>query len=325
MRAIMDLTIPATPLNDAHHGGFFMGHQKYSKQALSLDQQIKFLLNQGLVIDDDEHAKQVLSTVSYYRLSGYLLPFKEMHNHHLPRQFKLNTSFDHIWQLYQFDQELRLLVIDAIEKIEVAFRTSVANITSIKINPFWYTDQKYYRQLAPYYILKDNIEQIIKNKHEIFIKHYYTHYSEPPYPPIWMMIETLSFGFCSKMFKNIKQISIREEICSIFNRHPTVIESWIQALTYVRNLCAHHARLWNRWFVQIPIIPKNEKREVSLKKNDRKFIIIAYILQQLLKEVAPKSPWRKKLFNLFEKYENFINFSAMGFITNWRDDPFWTL
>ncbi len=302
-----------------------MGNQKYSKQALSLDQQIKFLSNQGLHIDNDEKAKQVLSIVSYYRLSGYLLPFKENHNNHATRQFKPNATFNHVWQLYQFDRELRLLVIDAIEKIEVAFRTSIVNVTSVKLNPFWYASRKYYRKTTPYNILIDNVEQIIKNKHEIFIKHYCNNYNEPHYPPIWMMIETLSFGLCSKMFKNIKQIGIREEICSIFNRHPTIIESWIQVLTYVRNLCAHHSRLWNRWFVQTPTIPKDEKQQESLRKNNRKFIIIAYVLQQLLKEIAPKSIWQKKLFDLFEKHENFVNFRAMGFKAKWKEDSFWEL
>ncbi len=131
--------MPVTPLHDAHHDGLFiMVIEKYTKPALSIHQQIEFLANQGLIIKDHTLAYHALSTVSYYRFSGYLLPFKLPHNGSRPRQFKDQITFEQIWQLYQFDRELRLIVSDAIEKIEIAFRTALSNVTSIKLHPFWY-------------------------------------------------------------------------------------------------------------------------------------------------------------------------------------------
>lgn len=301
-----------------------MEKKHFNKQSLTIDQQIEFLVNQGLVIQNTEIATHVLSVVGYYRLSGYLLPFKLPHHNKSPRQFKPETTFDQIWQLYQFDQELKLFVIDAIEKIEVAFRASITNETASELNPFWYVDQRYYKDTKSYQHLMKNINKIIKDRQEVFIEHYYNKYKSPTYPPIWMMTETLSFGSCSKLFSNLKQVSHKKKICKMFKRAPTLMDSWLETLVYVRNLCAHHARLWNRWLVTAPIIPKDVSNHLEMTKSNRKFIAVAYIISELLKEVAPKSAWKEKLMGLFEKYESYPGV-AMGFKKDWRSDPFWKL
>lgn len=306
-------------------GYFFMTKQKYTKPSLTIEQQIEFLTKQGLQIENHGLAQNVLSVVSYYRLSGYLLPFKLSHNHINPRQFKENIAFEHVWQLYQFDRELRLLVSDAIEKIEVAFRTALVNVTSVAFDPFWYVERAYFKSDKPYQIVLDNVKEVIRNKQELFIQHYFKKYNTPEYPPIWMMVEALSFGICSKLFHNIKSIAIRNEIAAYLGQHTTVIESWIRTLTYTRNLCAHHSRLWNRWFVNPPLIPKHDlARSNFFTTENYRFHLIAYILQQLLEKIAPKSHWKEKLFDLFKKYENYPGIE-MGFKSDWKTDPFWKL
>ena len=306
--------------------GFFMNNKKkFSKPSLTIDEQTQLLTQQGLIIKNPKTANYVLSVVNYYRLSGYLLPFKQPHNNNGPRYFKSNTTFDQIWQLYQFDQELRLLVTDAIEKIEVAFRTAIANVTSHRLGAFWYIDRSHYRNKQLYTILMKQVEKIIRDKHEPFIKHYMNTYSEPYYPPIWMVIETLSFGTCSKLFSNIKHVNNKKAICEIFNYAPTVFDSWMRTLAYIRNICAHHARLWNRWLVNSPILPKDSPaRQHFYDAKNYKFNLVAYVIYKLLQEIAPKSTWREKLYKLFEKYEQFPG-PAMGITNNWREDPFWEL
>lgn len=307
-------------------GYFFMDKQKFSKLALSVPQQLDFLSKQGLIIEDPESAKEVLGVVSYYRLSGYSLPFKRPHTHNKEsRQFQNDISFDKIWQLYQFDRELRLLVSDAVEKIEIAFRTALVNATCVKLNPFWYTERTHFRCEEHFDFIQKNIQTIIKSKQELFIQHYFKKYGFPAYPPLWMMIETFSFGACSKLFKNIKSKSLRQEIANYMDTHTTILESWLMTLSYTRNLCAHHARLWNRWFVNPPIIPKYEPlKKYFLTTTNFKFHVIAYIIQRLLEKVSPKSHWKQKLFALFEKYEEFPG-EPMGFQNEWRNDPFWNL
>ncbi len=301
-----------------------MSKSPFNKQALTIDQQVEFLSTQGLVIDDIDTAKHVLSTIGYYRLSSYLLPFKSSHNHNSPRKFKSSTQFNEIWQLYQFDRELKLLVADAIEKIEVAFRAAITNEMATLFDPFWYTERIYYRDTKPYENLMRDIKNIIKGQGEIFIEHYYSKYNSPEYPPIWMMMETLSFGACSKLFANLKQVSHKKKICEIFNRAPTIMDSWLETMVYIRNVCAHHARLWNRWLVDAPMIPKLDPIHNYLQERNRRFIVCAYILICLLQPIAPKSHWKQKLYDLFVKYENYPGV-AMGFMNNWKSDPFWEI
>src|SRR3990167_2917394 len=124
----------------------FMVNKKYTKPTLTISQQMEFLVSQGLQIVDRELAYHALSTVSYYRFSSYLLPFKLPHQNSSPRQFKKNVTFAQVWQLYQFDRELRLLVADAIEKIEVAFRAALINVTSKHFHPFWYVERVYFKE-----------------------------------------------------------------------------------------------------------------------------------------------------------------------------------
>ena len=299
--------------------------EKFLKSSLTTDDHIQFLTQQGLIIEDHNKASYVLSVVDYYRLSGYLLPFKQPHNDNGARRFKPNTTFNQIWQLYQFDQELRLLVTDAIEKIEVAFRTAIINITTKKFGPFWYMEKTHFNNNNFHTTLLKQIDNIIQNRHEAFIKHYMNVYSEPRYPPIWMIVETLSFGTCSKLFSNIRHVNHKKDICKLFNYAPTIVDSWMRTLTYIRNLCAHHARLWNRWLVNSPLLPKhNTDRQYFNTRSNYKFNLVAYVIYKLLQEIAPKSPWRDKLYQLFEKYEQFPG-PAMGFSHNWREDPFWEL
>ncbi|HAT8127575.1 TPA: Abi family protein [Legionella pneumophila] len=309
-------------------GYFFMAEKSYTKPALTVSQQLEFLISQGLQIEDQKLAIRALETVSYYRLSSYLLPFKQSHNAKNPRQFKENATFEQVWQLYQFDRELRLLVADAIEKIEVAFRAALTNVTSIRFNPFWYVERNYFKAKAGANRERDFFDDYLKtiktistNKQELFIQHYHKNYDKPYFPPIWMMVEALSFGVCSKMFNNIQSKDVRNEIASFLGQHTTVIESWIKSLTYTRNLCAHHSRLWNRWLVIPPLIPKNAPIKTHIDGNYR-FQLIAFIIDQLLETIAPESNWKIKLFELFERNEQFPGIE-MGFINNWRDDPIW--
>lgn len=92
-------------------------------------------------------------------------------------------------------------------------------------------------------------------------------------------------------------------------------------LTYTRNLCAHHSRLWNRWFVIPPLIPKNSPIKSPIDGNYR-FQLIVFVLDQLLEKIAPESNWKIRLFELFERNEKFPGV-AMGFNADWRNDLIW--
>jgi abortive infection bacteriophage resistance protein len=305
-------------------GCLFMRKEKYRKPRLSIDEQIQLLAEQGLKIESLQDAQHVIKVVGYYRFSGYLHPFKSPHQNNSRRNFQCGITFDTIWQLYQFDRELRLLVSDAIEKIEVAFRASISDVTSKELGLFWYADSKFCRNQSLHLNFMRKIDSQLKHPEEVFIQHYLEKYNDPKFPPVWMMIESLSFGTCSKLFSNIQSIAIRNMISEIFQQHTTIIESWMKVIVSVRNICAHHSRLWNRWLVEAPIVPKNEPLHGYLLNHNRKFIVCAYILTKLLQPVAPQNHWKNNLYDLFDKYNQFPGLT-MGFSKEWQKDPFWEL
>ena len=123
--------------------------QTYSKPALSFEQQIELLKNRGLGISDEERAKRHLSNVSYYRLSAYMLPYKIMQpNGIVTDYFIKGTIWDDIWNLYKFDRKLRLLVFDAIERIEISLRTQIIYQLSHKYGPHWQNDNNIFKTTA---------------------------------------------------------------------------------------------------------------------------------------------------------------------------------
>ncbi len=140
-------------------GGFFVltGYwMKYVKPHLSYDQQADLLISRGMKADRSLLIK-TLKSVSYYRLSGYWFPFRESET---SNNFKSNTSFDIIWERYIFDRRLRILLMDAIERIEIAIRSDIVYYFTKEHGPFGYLNKEKFPNLnADDYdsLLKKNI------------------------------------------------------------------------------------------------------------------------------------------------------------------------
>lgn len=100
-----------------------MPKQPYTKPALTIAQQVALLQSRGMVISHTATTEHYLSQINYYRLCAYWLPFE---SDHVTHTFKQGTSFEQVLDLYIFDRELRLLVLDAIERIEIAIRTQLS-------------------------------------------------------------------------------------------------------------------------------------------------------------------------------------------------------
>ncbi len=290
----------------------------FQNKAFTIEQQLELLLSQGLLIPNKEQAKFHLSTVNYHRLSAYFSIFYDL-TLGMERHFKLNTHFEEVWDLYVFDRKLRVLTADALERIEIAFRTNLINFMSVKYGPHWYLEESIFKNKVIHSNFLKMVQGICDNSHELAIHQYNEKYFSPKYPPIWVLMESLSFGACSKLYKNIKLIDDKRESALIFGYHPTLIDSWMNALTYTRNICAHHARLWNRWFVQEPkdIFVFNERM-----KNRKPFYQHICIIKKLLKTISPGNHWVRALYVLISEYKHFPVWK-MGFIDDWENDPFW--
>jgi len=226
---------------------------KYNKPALDIDQQITLLESRGLNIQDKAKAHQYLRFINYYRLSGYTIYFEQFANGKRTHQFKAETTFENVISLYNFDRHLRMLVMDAIERIEVAVRTQIClTLATTYKDSHWHLRRELFSSDFKFYTLLSKCEAEQQRSKEPFAKHYKKTYASPTLLPAWMMAELLSMGTWSQMYENLANRSDRKKISDAFKLPPLEFESWLHSLTYIRNLCAHHSRLWNRHFTITP-------------------------------------------------------------------------
>jgi len=298
----------------------FMGaSMKYSKPPLTFDQQADLLISRGLIADNQDLIEK-LKAVSYYRLSGYLYPFRNPDD-----TFKSQTTLDQVWRRYTFDRQLRLLVLDAIERAEISIRTGLVYHHSHLFGPFGYTDGTTLPHLKKneFIILQGKLRDAVKQSKEAFVEHFQKKYGDMHSDlPLWMISELWSFGNMFTFFRGVDK-QVKRPIASEYHLAFGVLESWLHSLNSVRNICAHHSRLWNRVLGVKPMIPDKDPQWHSPVQvpNDRIFGILT-LLKYLLKQVAHQSQWQTRLENLFGRYQD-IPLSMIGFPADWKECPIW--
>ncbi len=294
---------------------------KYNKPPLTLSAQVDLLVSRGLSIQDREDAEKFLSQVSYYRFSAYCVPF-EVFRH----KFKPNVTFEQIQQLYEFDRRLRFLIDEALEIIEIALRTAAVYHLSQKYGPFMHEDAtKFYKGFNHSEWIAKVREDIERSK-ETFITHYKNKYEGFPSIPLWMAVEIMSFSALSKLIHNL----LREDqktISRIFGLHHTVLSSWLHTFAYIRNICAHHGRLWNRELAIAMIIPKDRSWQgVDAKRAMSVIFAINQFLSKLPYGDHIKDLWRQEIEELFHtKIEGIDICAAMGIETDLNTHPLWQI
>ncbi|TAL67088.1 MAG: Abi family protein [Bacteroidetes bacterium] len=294
----------------------------FNKNPLSFTEQIELLKSRGLIIDNNDEAERYLKNISYYKLSGYWHTFlKPPHELH---QFKSNTKFSQIIKTFIFDRKLRLLIFDQLERIENSFKTQLIYNYSIEFGSHWYLNETLYKNINYKNRFIEILYDTTKSSKEIFINHYKTKYTEPELPPSWMSLEIISLGQVSLLYKNLKISKAKKEIAHYFGVDAIVLESWFESLSFVRNICAHHSRLWNRQLPIKPMIPRNPYNEWLTNIPDRadRIYIILTIIFYLSKIINPNTTFNEKLTNLLIEYPE-IPLHYMGFPMDWKKDKFW--
>lgn len=292
----------------------------YSKPFLSIEDQIKLLQSRGLVVQDIDKAKNYLSNISYYRLSAYMLPLKV----HESDDFLSGTTFEDVLSLYLFDREFRLLVFDLIERLEVAFRTQIIYHPAFGGGAFWYENDAYFNDVGTWHKNLEAIDLEVSRAREVFKDHFTSKYTAQNRMPAWMIFELTSLGSMSKIYKNLKMSQAKKDISTHFGvSNPYILESWMQSITYVRNICAHHSRLWNRILTIKPKVlstPANQWISGS-PPNDKTYYFLCCGLY-LLKAINPRTRFVNQLKMLLKRYPN-LPMESMGFPNDWEDDKFW--
>lgn len=297
-----------------------MSKLNYIKPPLSYSEQLEQLIERGLVVKNELKALHLLENISYYRLSGYWFPLLADKKNH---KFKPNASLDAAFNLYCFDRELRQLVLAETEKIEVAIRAKMSYLFSHKHGTFWFQDANNFSNPVKHATSFSKIGEEFGRSDEEFIKAFKTKYLNP-IPPSWMTLEITSFGTLSLLYKNLKPSKEKREIAHYFGLPDSVFETWIHSIVYLRNVCAHHTRLWNRAMSIQPQIPRKPRKQwlnnTQIANNKSYFILsmVAYLLQT----INPHNTFNIKVKSLLDKYPN-VHTKALGFPDNWIEEPLW--
>lgn len=318
--------------------------ERYTKPPLTYQQQVELLKSRGLQFADEARAKRHLANISYYRMSAYMLPFKEANQEEeILDSFKKGITWDHVYNLYVFDRKLRLLVFDAIERLEVAIRTQIIYQLSHKYGSHWQDRQDIFNEpktimlrggkqitIDVYSEIQSHIrEQLHNNRAEVFIQHYTSKYYDPVNPPSWMSVEIMYFNHLSRICMGLKNRADIAGIASYFGLPPKTFCSWLHAINYVRNICAHHARLWNRDMSIVPERLEFSKKLTWLREPHKarlkKFYYTACILNYLLQTVNPTSPFKTRQIALLDEYKDVVSLTAMGFPKGWKDEEMWKI
>ncbi len=324
---------------------------EYTKPWLSIDEQIDKLRDRGARVHDRDQAAELLRTIGYYRLTGYLYPFRESEHVHddgrarirVLNRYRPGTTVEDAARFIEFDRVLRLIVLEGVERIELALRTQIGYVLG-RFSAFAHEDPAIF---TPTFTetRTDSVRTSMPSRHqewtqhvserqnssdEAFVAHFRDKYDNRM--PIWALIEILEFGQVSRLYAGLRN-DIATEIAHAF-KVPTkkLTTSWIASVNYVRNLAAHHARLFNRKLVAAPKRPRHEQTPLlaHLTRDDAPKQFGTYsalaVMAYLLRSITPDGDWAPRLamhLRSFPKHPP-VGIESMGMLETWLDEDLWT-
>ena len=296
--------------------------REYTKAWLSLEDQVKLLEERGLAIADFSAAMEFLSHVNYYRFSGYCLSFEDARH-----KFKKDTTFAKVRGAYCFDSELRQLIGQALEVLELDIRTTVAFHFGKKYGPFGHTHAENFYKRWFHSDWCSKLHSEANRSKEKFIEHFKNTYAEFPNLPIWVITETMSFGALSMMCGSMHREDQRA-LASKYGIQSRDFVSWIHHLSYIRNLCAHHSRLWDRIWAIKPQLPGSQPWSLRFVKGNKRLHSTLLILRQLTKRCCGigdfSDEWRINVESLLDSPPRVSDPNyVMALPGGWKEHSVW--
>ena len=287
-----------------------MEELKHHQPSMTIDEQINNLKSIGLIINDDIYARKILNDISYFRLiKAYSLNLKVKNG-----RYKDNIKFEQLVELYLFNSNFRQIIFPQIEKIEINVRCRISNYFAENYGVLGYLNSNnFVNNIYHQIFISDISEEIKRNSKAPFVKNFRDNY-ETGNLPIYALVEIFSFGTLSKFYKNMKNQD-KKAIAKSFNTGYTYFQSWLESISYVRNICAHYGRLYNAKLSKTPMLYK-EYSEAGIG-NNRIFGVLLCI-KHLLKDDRHWNLFVDNIQMLFDKYES-VDIKTMGFPQNWKE------
>lgn len=231
----------------------------FPKPPLTYGQQVDHLVDRGLVVEDRSFAEKALSETNYYRLRGYWLDLED------GTGFVPDASFEDIWHIHELDRALRRWLWSAIEPVEIKARTAFAYRVAMEAGPMGYMDPSLYldgrRLEKSLNAVGREVRQALHFKTPCVV-HNIEKYGALP---SWAMVEVASMGTVSNLYGNLRHDGVgglvRESVASDFGAKSRLLSSWLHHLTVVRNVCAHHGRVYGRSMPVAPALLAKDRRK----------------------------------------------------------------
>lgn len=295
-----------------------------SKSPKTIADQIALLQARNMAFRRIGDAPHFLSNISYYRLKGY---WWEMQDDNVNHHFRNGSYFEDVIDLYNFDRHFRLIVFNAIERIEIALRSKLIYHLSLLHGSEWYLNPALFEKQPEYASFVSKIyTDMGRSSEEFIVKHFQNHPTE--HPESWKALEVLTLGTLSKVYQNIKhQAPEKSQIATEFGlNNQKYLASWLLTITLIRNIIAHHGRLWNRVIINKYDWPQSTVRPLLSYVPDnnqrRKIFPILSAIVYLNNEVSPGHHIKDELLELFSRFPN-TPLNRMGFPSNWQNEPIW--
>lgn len=287
-----------------------------------------------MLFQDEAQAHILLKNISYYRLKGY---WWDMQSDPVLHTFHTNVYFENIIERYNFDRQLRIILFEAIEQIEIALRTKMIYHLSIAYGGLWYLNatifdtatitQNGVTQTAHYFALAE-LQKEFNRSQEIFIKDHRQRYPGQD-ADAWKIMEVASMGTLSKLYKNLRnKLPEKAIIAKEMGLNSTsTFEGWLESIALMRNIIAHHARIWSRSMVKRPSMKLNNPagawfvHPLQPAQLSKPFAIIS-CMAYLCKHLCGSDDIKQKIITLIDSYPN-LPIYKYGFLNRWRHEPIW--
>jgi abortive infection bacteriophage resistance protein len=307
-----------------------------NKPAYTISDQIALLKQRGMLFKDEAAACNRLKNVSYYRLKGYWWDMQSDTSQHL---FHPNTYFEDILERYDFDRKLRHILFSSIEQIEIAVRTKLIYHLSLSYGGLWYLNPTLFETASKvkngvakttHLHTLDELQKEFGRSQELFIKDHQRRYPGQS-ADAWKILEVASMGTLSKLYKSLKiNLSEKGLIANEMGvNSPHVFSGWMESIAYIRNIIAHHSRLWSRTMVKRPSVQLNNPsgawftQPLRQGQLDKPFSIISCMVY-LCGHLNHSEDIKQRIIALINAYPN-VPVYKYGFFNHWQDEPLWAL
>lgn len=229
-----------------------MAHRPYTKAHQNPAQLTQHLIRCGLPLPGRTRifAEKKIAQIGYERLRIYFRSRRQLSSPGKP--FIPGTKFRDIIAIYEFDERLRLFCFHHTGRFEVTLRNQLSEIMSNRYGSHPYFDNAGFHTPKTRAAALGRLSDIFYKKNDQRARHYFDEYNPPMLPPIWVLKEFMTFGNLSHAMEQVSN-SVKNDLATAFGL-PTyeILENWVKALIDLRNICAHHDRLFNRSFQKQP-------------------------------------------------------------------------